>query len=419
MNRDTPLDSLPVGKNEQNYDWKTRRNPANFNGRPPRADDCQKGTPLNERVSTDANYSIVDRGAPVHNSTEVPRRAALYLSQSTINSRTTPTLEGDVRRNLYVLGLPFDLTKTEFVKIFSPFGTVSHAVILATVDSASRRRGFIVMSTHEEASAAMNTLSRTQIKGHTLDVSWAVVQRSQGFLDGEDRTMALAGSAHTTGPSTDAVHQVTSQFEGYVNNCWSLSHMATSTLLVCNLPTLLFTQVSDLHPLLYPFGPIKDIKISGPFHGSTTHSTVAAVVEYANTSNAREAKESLDLQSYAGYLIRAYYICDNGPTVSKPSPPFSESLVGHRKGFVAGLNPFAAPFAVGSYSPHATHVDGSGLNFHWGSAMSSGLPAVNLPLALQPLPLRMKPYAVDAISRSSSTTSSTWAILSILTNTDH
>ena len=39
-----------------------------------------------------------------------------------------------------------------------------HAVILATVDSSSRRRGFIVMSTHDEARAAMNGLSRKQIK---------------------------------------------------------------------------------------------------------------------------------------------------------------------------------------------------------------------------------------------------------------
>ncbi|KAG1889000.1 uncharacterized protein F5891DRAFT_156197 [Suillus fuscotomentosus] len=66
-----------------------------------------------------------------------------------------------------------------------------HAVILATVDNASRRRGFVVISSHEEAKRAMNALSRTQIKGHTLDVSWAVVQRSQ---DDADRTMMLASS---------------------------------------------------------------------------------------------------------------------------------------------------------------------------------------------------------------------------------
>lgn len=87
----------------------------------------------------------------------------------------------DTRRNLYVLGLPFDLNKymlifvrlvrtkrscrrSEFMDLFSRFGAVSHAVILATVDNASRRRGFIVMSTHQDAKAAMDGLSRKEIK---------------------------------------------------------------------------------------------------------------------------------------------------------------------------------------------------------------------------------------------------------------
>lgn len=58
---------------------------------------------------------------------------------------------------------PF-ISRFDFAKIFEPYGTVTHAVILATLDSASRRRGFIVMSTHQEAKAAMDALSRTQIK---------------------------------------------------------------------------------------------------------------------------------------------------------------------------------------------------------------------------------------------------------------
>lgn len=50
------------------------------------------------------------------------------------------------------------------MEIFSRYGKVSHAVILATVDNASRRRGFVVMSTHSEARLAMNMLSRKEIK---------------------------------------------------------------------------------------------------------------------------------------------------------------------------------------------------------------------------------------------------------------
>lgn len=87
----------------------------------------------------------------------------------------------DDRRNLYVLGLPFALTKSasfcffpglsqtdskrnEFASVFSQYGTVSHCVILATVDNSSRRRGFVVMSTHDEARHAMACLTRTLIK---------------------------------------------------------------------------------------------------------------------------------------------------------------------------------------------------------------------------------------------------------------
>lgn len=87
----------------------------------------------------------------------------------------------DTRRNLYVLGLPFDLSlwvshfvvtktlinrqsRTELSSFFSRFGTVTHSVILATVDNASRRRGFVVMSTHAEAKAAMDNISQTNIR---------------------------------------------------------------------------------------------------------------------------------------------------------------------------------------------------------------------------------------------------------------
>jgi len=86
----------------------------------------------------------------------------------------------DTRRNLYVLGIPFDLSlwvshfvirnsfqrqsRTELSSVFCHFGTVTHSVILATVDNASRRRGFVVMSTHAEAKVAMDNISQTNIR---------------------------------------------------------------------------------------------------------------------------------------------------------------------------------------------------------------------------------------------------------------
>lgn len=54
--------------------------------------------------------------------------------------------------------------RSEFANVFSRYGSVVHCVILATVDNSSRRRGFVVMSSHEEAKLAITSLTRTQIK---------------------------------------------------------------------------------------------------------------------------------------------------------------------------------------------------------------------------------------------------------------
>jgi hypothetical protein len=64
------------------------------------------------------------------------------------------------------------VTRNELVEIFSRYGRVLHAVILATSDNASRRRGFIVMSTHGEAHLALNSLSRTEVKWVFSSVTW-------------------------------------------------------------------------------------------------------------------------------------------------------------------------------------------------------------------------------------------------------
>ncbi|KAI6129546.1 hypothetical protein EV401DRAFT_1852574 [Pisolithus croceorrhizus] len=268
--------------------------------------------------------------------------------------------DGDTRRNLYVLGLPFDLTKSEFADIFAPFGTVTHAVILATVDSSSRRRGFIVMSTNDEARAAMNGLSRTQIRGHVLDVSWAVVQRSRGmwtsrdkrlliyslatgFLDGGDRSLMLTSALPSLAMGFDA--KASNELLG---NPWTISDHPTSKLLVSNLPTLLFTQVSDLQPLFYPFGAIKKLGVLHSLQDAVGRS-IAAVVEYFDVSSAQEAKESLQSQPYAGHTIEARYVCDNPPVADsrvETTPQLTSAPCQTAQG---RLNPFATPFPDPKY----------------------------------------------------------------------
>ncbi|KAF8183196.1 hypothetical protein BJ912DRAFT_853696, partial [Pholiota molesta] len=220
----------------------------------------------------------------------------------------------DDRRNLYVLGLPFALSKNEFAALFSQYGTVSHCVILATVDNSSRRRGFVVMSSHEEAKRAMAALTRTQVKGHAIDVSWAVVQRSQGFLDGGDRAMLLDSRSNMPSPSPAPFERQRvmtsdssdSSLESHDADPASLttSFVPTTSLLVTNLPTLLFSQAQDLHPLFFPFGRIEKLEIVQV----SPLGTMSVLVQYSRASVAQEAKESLSGQLYGSYQIEARFV---------------------------------------------------------------------------------------------------------------
>ncbi|KAF8812155.1 hypothetical protein BYT27DRAFT_7160196 [Phlegmacium glaucopus] len=220
----------------------------------------------------------------------------------------------DDRRNLYVLGLPFALTKNEFGGLFSQYGTVVHSVILATVDNSSRRRGFVVMSAHEDAKRAMAALTRTQVKGHTIDVSWAVVQRSQGFLDGGDRAMLLDSRSRlpspspklAVGPALASSDTSGSSLGSHDSGSASLAtcSVPTASLLVTNLPTLLFSQAQDLHPLFFPFGHIEKLEIVQV----SPLGTMSVVVQYSAAHVAQEAKETLSGQRYGSYQIEARYV---------------------------------------------------------------------------------------------------------------
>ncbi|KAL0576032.1 hypothetical protein V5O48_005939 [Marasmius crinis-equi] len=199
----------------------------------------------------------------------------------------------------------------EFAAIFSRYGTVTHCVVLATVDNASRRRGFVVMSSHEEAKRAMMALTRTQIKGHTIDISWSIVQRSQGFLDGGDRTNLFDACVNSPtddvqpdnhprmAPSVD-LHSLQTE------NSFTLVFVPSTALLVTNLPFILFSQTSDLQPLLCPFGEVKTLQM---INLPSPQETTSALVEYTEITSAQEAKEYLQGQCYANYRINAEYAC--------------------------------------------------------------------------------------------------------------
>ncbi|KAF7980536.1 hypothetical protein HWV62_37671 [Athelia sp. TMB] len=256
----------------------------------------------------------------------------------------------DARRNLYVLGLPSELTKNELISQFSHFGKVAHCVILATVDNASRRRAFVVMSTHEEARSAMEGISRTNINGQVIDVSWAVVQRSRGFLDGGDRAMVLEHRPEDAIATETPLNVFTpaNTSSNALEACRFQPNLSLSTILVKNLPTLLFSSVSDLDPLLRPFGSVSSIDFMTDSTSDGTSNT--AIVKFDSFEDAQEAKERLDGQVYAGLTLRLEHMSAMpSPATAQPRdlplwafPTRDNTPLASAKN--KNLNPLAAPF---------------------------------------------------------------------------
>jgi hypothetical protein len=114
---------------------------------------------------------------------------------------------------------------------------------------------------------------------------------------------------------------------------FGVSLIPTSTILVTNLPSALFSEILDLHPLLCPFGGIKTLKILDSSLGDLCLGKTSVLVEYATVSGAKEAKEALHGQFYACYPVCVLYI-----QVSLPD----QSML--------GLNSVVQPFSQESHS---------------------------------------------------------------------
>lgn len=171
----------------------------------------------------------------------------------------------------------------------------------------------------------------------------------EGFLDGGDRN-AMLESRST--PSPDSLPNdlaflscSDSSLSSSGNDLLSpgLSLIPTSTLLVTNLPTVLFSQTLDMHPLFYPFGLIKRLEVLGSPLNVRAHTT-SVVVEYALISSAKEAKETLQGQHYANHTINPQYL----QAAFRSLELSSEDLVGSTLGNTnnSSLNPFAVPFVL-------------------------------------------------------------------------
>lgn len=206
---------------------------------------------------------------------------------------------------------------------------------------------------------------------------------------------------HHPAPSTISSPQ-------YATKQWNISLAPSSKLLVSNLPTLLFAQASDLHPLFYPFGPIKEVKLMD----STTlgNGTTSALVEYVDIFNAQEAKDALQRQFYGTSRLEVRFIQDDIHSVDSAAAAYAQSPM-LPKTSDAGLNPCAAPFVFGSrhLPPLASGLScvahDSFVNFYF----PPGLPSDTFQAASfapHPVTYHLRAHVTDTISRSSSATSS-------------
>lgn len=106
----------------------------------------------------------------------------LYQAELEFHTDLKPTMASaqDSQRNLYVLNLPLGVTNSELAELFAQYGEVQHSVILAMFDSQARRRGFVDMQDASAAKAALEALNGYKWLGYVLEVSYAIVQRSDG-----------------------------------------------------------------------------------------------------------------------------------------------------------------------------------------------------------------------------------------------
>lgn len=87
---------------------------------------------------------------------------------------------------LYVGGLPYSVTNDRLQEIFSEYGSVETANVIADkFTGQSRGFGFVAMSSAGEAQNAIDSLNNTKLDGRTLTVNEAkpMARRDNGERD--------------------------------------------------------------------------------------------------------------------------------------------------------------------------------------------------------------------------------------------
>lgn len=184
----------------------------------------------------------------------------------------------------------------------------------------------------------------------------------------------------------------------------------TTTLVVTNLPLVLFSQAQDLRPLFFPFGRIQKLEILE----KSAKGVLTVVVQYDTTSAAQEAKEGLQGQCYGELQIEAGFARQMSNSLA-PCQGINKNCADDRP----PLNPFATSFSFGSaqnsafFGPTGSCYDARNTQpYNANNNNSNGNQRYGN--AFQDLPYPRHPtyaYRSGNVSRSSSA-SSTWSTYS-------
>ena len=166
-----------------------------------------------------------------------------------------------------------------------------------------------------------------------------------GFLDGGDRAVTIEGQVDSPPPSSDRgptpAFQTSSALNGHFKTANSLSG-GPASIVVYNLPAVLFAQDSDLEPLFFPFGEVKEIRRQGIFPANQSRAdTISVLVTYSSYTGAKEAKLALHGQIYGDIPL----IVESFPTFSHHESNWKPGRDSFSR---SSLNPRASPFVLDS-----------------------------------------------------------------------
>ena len=149
-----------------------------------------------------------------------------------------------------------------------------------------------------------------------------------------------------------------------------------ASLLVTNLPAVLFSQLTDLYPLFCPFGTVKNLQILDSSVAALDRGDISVQVEYTTFAQAHDACAALQGQMYSTKPVEVEFL-------RKPS---SDVPLQAGNDLKAGLNPHAAPFVAPTGLP-ADSFFAPAASFYSKSDQNHAAVHANGPLAINPYAL--------------------------------